>query len=933
MLFHVFNIDQKSETEVYLYGRPPESSSGIQVLRVCNIVSPVYFLPTPGNEESLILEIKSFTSEVKEMERVKRRNIFHKSVARELELLKLTFNKRISFESFDSEHCEMILTEFQNPVENLVISKGIMGPGIVELRNVSKCTVQYNDVSFVRNAKFPELQMASIAVESAGGCISKFAYYNRKKECYTCGAIGKAQPAGYKSLDGPKEVLAFINETIRKDNPDFVVYHNLHAKSKLSLRDRIVCDVFSFAQGTVKGRDYSIQELCSLYRINRTKGLEGDAKALVDIAESMNALSLAKEMAEISGYLLNRCLGNCRAERIEYTLMHELYAGGYLFPPVTPKMNVKYSGGLVLDPVQGFYEDIVLLLDFNSLYPSIIQEFNVCFSTVGSSRFYITEDNAEDVLNNPEIVSSVADRHADTFLPRILRSLVRRRRSVKELLRSAKSPEERMALDIRQRALKLTANSIYGCLGFTGSRFCNFEMAAFITAKGRELLNETKIAAEQLGMKVIYGDTDSIMIHTRYPGTKEYYGRAVDSAKALVSKINSRYSSIGIELEKVFKKLLLYTKKKYAALVFDMNGSCIETKGIDIVRRDFCSASTDLSRSVLNVMLEDREEYRSDVKTTSIAVNNPFDGCSAKTGRGVGINLLEDSDEAGDKARCSALKKNNTMETAEKIYGICSDFYSTLFARPVEDFIISSVLSRDISAYTNATNLPHVNLALRLRASKNITYHQDDVVSYVIGEGDGPISYRAYHPDEKVKIDYQYYIKNQLLPSLYRLVSLLSFVHTEKIGMIFEVKDVVPRTVQSTMTFVLPCCQHVQGPASQCSRCGAVIPDEFYIEKVSTKLYQAVTSLYKEKGRCIDCGIVYSNHLVRCFECQKDLVFDFKNLEFDNCLCSIESSFQNYNIPEISMLVSSYSEVSSYRRIGMARYFGKELEKGTGAPM
>jgi DNA polymerase alpha subunit A len=70
-------------------------------------------------------------------------------------------------------------------------------------------------------------------------------------------------------------------------------------------------------------------------------------------------------------------------------------------------------------------------------------------------------------------------------------------------------------LDIRQKAIKLTANSMYGCLGFGSSRFFCQAIAALITRTGRETLLKTKDLAEtKLGFNVVYGDTDSIMINT-----------------------------------------------------------------------------------------------------------------------------------------------------------------------------------------------------------------------------------------------------------------------------------------------------------------------------------------------------------------------------------------------------------------------------------
>jgi DNA polymerase alpha subunit A len=100
-------------------------------------------------------------------------------------------------------------------------------------------------------------------------------------------------------------------------------------------------------------------------------------------------------------------------------------------------------------------------------------------------------------------------------LPNVLRDLVQKRRAVKEKMKNEKDSVKLQQLEIRQKAIKLTANSMYGCLGFSSSRFHAKAIAALITKTGRNtLLNTKEIAENKLGFNVVYGDTDSIMINT-----------------------------------------------------------------------------------------------------------------------------------------------------------------------------------------------------------------------------------------------------------------------------------------------------------------------------------------------------------------------------------------------------------------------------------
>ena len=119
-------------------------------------------------------------------------------------------------------------------------------------------------------------------------------------------------------------------------------------------------------------------------------------------------------------------------------------------------------------------------------------------------------------------------------LPRVIKTLVERRAAVKRMIKSERDVVKREQLDIRQKALKLTANSMYGCLGFAQSRFFAMPIAALVTAKGRETLQRTvEVAQNQLSLDVIYGDTDSIMINTGVVSRDEFEGAPADARQSL----------------------------------------------------------------------------------------------------------------------------------------------------------------------------------------------------------------------------------------------------------------------------------------------------------------------------------------------------------------------------------------------------------------
>lgn len=545
---------------------------------------------------------------------------------------------------------------------------------------------------------------------------------------------------------------------------------------------RMVCDVKLSATELIKSRTYDLGSLClKILKIGEDVRHEilydnipfayDNSGSIIEFVKlnvqdciyisklmiDLNILPLALQITNIAGNLMTRTLQGGRSERNEFLLMHAFHEKQYIIPdrklwkdgkedqdettagnaPPAGKKKPAFTGGLVLDPIKGFYESFVLLMDFNSLYPSIIQEYNICYTTI------VPPSDPNELPPPPDSGVELG------ILPRQIRRLVENRRSVKQLMAKPNlSPELKMQYNIRQMALKLTANSMYGCLGFPKSRFYAPHLAALVTCKGRDILMSTKTLVERLNHNVIYGDTDSIMINTNSQDFDEVYKIGANVKKA----INGIYKHVELDIDGVYQKLLLLKKKKYAAVAVSQKQGKLEYsyefKGLDIVRRDWSKIASSTGKLVLDILLSNSD------KEMNERVENIFD---------VLTDLSKDLKE-------------------QKI--------------PLPMLEITKQLTKAPSEYADMSSLPHVIVADRMNTQKNRRFKKGDMIDYIIcvDGTDNPAVKRAYHideikssTDEKLKPDQLYYLSQQIHPVICRLVEPIEGIDAaivaEKLGL------------------------------------------------------------------------------------------------------------------------------------------------------
>jgi DNA polymerase delta subunit 1 len=377
-----------------------------------------------------------------------------------------------------------------------------------------------------------------------------------------------------------------------------------------------------------------------------------------------------------------------------------------------------YQGATVLDAQTGAYYGPITALDFASLYPSIMCAHNLCYST-------LVMDPKYDNLPGVEYEQYGPHRFAQgvvSLLPTILMDLKAFRKKAKKLMAQNEGTPMEAIYNGQQLAYKISMNSIYGFTGASKGMLPCVAIASTVTMRGRQMIEETKnyVEANFPGAKVRYGDTDSVMVEFDVQGRKgqeaiDYSWEQGELAAAQCTKLFKAPNDL--ELEKVYCPYFLYSKKRYAAKMYEGKTSPdgtvtvsfkkIDVKGLQVVRRDSCPFVRETLKKLLGMILESSDP----------------------------TPVIQEAREAAKKLMHGQV--------------------------PIESLLMSKQLA---SAYK--VPMAHVAVRDKIKArAPGSEPQQGDRVPFVIVKGDGRMFEKAEDPtwvrDKNVPIDYQYYFTNQ----------------------------------------------------------------------------------------------------------------------------------------------------------------------------
>ena len=326
---------------------------------------------------------------------------------------------------------------------------------------------------------------------------------------------------------------------------------------------------------------------------------------------------------------------------------------------------IGYEGAIVLHPIPGFYDKPIVVLDYASLYPSSIIEYNISYETLlknnndyrnlENSRYNkvsyniysgkgkdkkqidirkcIFVEHFKDDLKEGDDINMVPNLNGKGIIPSLLQDLLQARSKAKKQMKATKDSFKKSVFNGKQLALKITANSVYGYLGAKFSELRFLDLASCTTSVGRDKIYFAKSEVEKNfeDCKVVYGDTDSVFIDVSE--RKELKGKdritSIQEAIKIGFQMEKIFDNIlrkpqKLEYEKVFCPFLIFSKKRYTGLKyeFDYKKNKMISMGLVTKRRDNAPILKKIYNGILDILFDPVKDLTSKIKDASIYYRN-----------------------------------------------------------------------------------------------------------------------------------------------------------------------------------------------------------------------------------------------------------------------------------------------------------------------
>lgn len=338
-----------------------------------------------------------------------------------------------------------------------------------------------------------------------------------------------------------------------------------------------------------------------------------DCSLVNDIFEKADLVGFALERANLTGLAIDRLGGSVAA--LDNLYLPRLHRQGFVARDVGyTNEGLGSPGGYVLDSQPGLYQN-VLVLDFKSLYPSIIRTFKI-------DPLGMHQPGKNPI---PGYLEATFSRHQH-ILPELIEELWQARDKAKAQSNTALS-----------QAIKIIMNSFYGVLGSSGCRFHSAKLASSITRRGHDIITRSQSLIEAAGYPVIYGDTDSLFVHL---GDEHDASSANKVGNRLMNNLNQWWtqtlqdemqiqSHLEVEFETHYSQFFMPTvrgmptgsKKRYAGLVQNEDKQQLVVKGLEAARTDWTPLARNFQRELFHRIFH-KEPVDGYILDTAAALND-----------------------------------------------------------------------------------------------------------------------------------------------------------------------------------------------------------------------------------------------------------------------------------------------------------------------